>query len=181
MRSFLTISISLMALLLAALTQGASQADSLDLRPGDPFPPLTGQTLSGKQIELPRAAAGKQAIVILSFSRAGGHDSQTWSQHLSKDAPGMPIYTVIFLESVPSLFRGMAVSGIKSKMPPTMLDRTILLYQDAQAWEKRFQLADEDHACVVLLKVNGAILWTSSEPFSDARYLGLLKQIRGAG
>ncbi|MGA2889479.1 MAG: hypothetical protein ABSE51_15635 [Terracidiphilus sp.] len=181
MQRFLRIAVSLTAMLLVAVTNSAAQTDVSHLKPGDSFPSITGQTLSGKQMELPGAASARPAVVILSFSRAGGHDSQTWSQHLSKNVPGLPIYTVIFLESVPRLFRGMAISGIKSGMPATMQDRTVLLYQDSEAWERKVRLGGEDHACVVLLKASGAIEWLSSEGFSDASYSGLLKQLQMPG
>jgi hypothetical protein len=35
-----------------------------------------------------------------------------------KENPHLAIYTVIFLESVPGLFRAMAVTGIKDGMSP---------------------------------------------------------------
>lgn len=178
MQRFRIILASLTALLLVTITNAASETDVPHLKYGDPFPSITGQTPSGEQIELPGAASGKPAIMILSFSRAGGHDSQRWSQHLLKDAPGLPIYTVIFLESVPRPFRGMAASGIRMGMPATMQERTILLYQDAKAWERKLQLADEDHACLVLLDANEGIEWMSSEAFSVVRYQGLLKLIQ---
>ena len=170
------ISTGALVVLLAASALG-EQGTSL-LKPGDALPPLGGQTLSGKPFDLPTAAAGKVAVVIFSFSRGGGRDAQNWAQHFSKDDPYLPIYTAIFLESVPRVFRSIAVSGIRNGMPPVMLDRTMLLYQHQTSWEQRLHVTDESHACVLVLDQSGRIRWISLGPFADSLYLRLRKEVR---
>lgn len=150
------------------------------LEPDDTLPMLGGQALTGKWLDLPAAAGDSPAAVILSFSRAGGRDAQNWTQHLSKDYPHLAIYTVIFLESVPRLFRSVAVSGIRDGMPLFMQDRTILLYQDEILWKQRLQVTDESRASVILLGPRGHIQWIVSGPFADPLYLALSKQIRAS-
>jgi len=69
--------------------------------------------------------------VIFSFSKTAGNDARSWNERLSKDFPkDVPSFTIIMLESVPKLFRGMALSGIKGSMPIAMQDRTLVLYRD---------------------------------------------------
>ena len=102
-RNYGAIGASALVVFLAASALG-EQGTSL-LKPGDALPPLAGQTVAGKPLDLPTAAEGKIAVVIFSFSRAGGRDAQNWAQHLSKDDPHLSIYSAIFLESVPRLFR----------------------------------------------------------------------------
>lgn len=110
-------------------------------------------------------------MVIFSFSRDGGRDAQNWAQHLSKDDPHLPIYTAIFLESVPRMFRSFAVSGIRGGMPPVMLDRTLLLYHQQTSWEQRLHVTDESYAYV--LRRDGHIRSIFPGPFSDPLYLRL--------
>jgi hypothetical protein len=147
------------------------------LKPDDTLPVLGGQALTGRWLDLPAAAGESPAAVILSFSRAGGRDAQNWAQHLSKDYPHLAIYTVIFLESVPRLFRSVAVSGIRGGMPLFMQDRTILLYQDESLWKQRLQVTDKSRASVILLGPREHIQWITSGPFADSLYLALSKQI----
>jgi hypothetical protein len=111
----------------------------------------------GKWLDVPSAAIGNPAVVVLSFSRAGGRDAQLWTQRFMQDDPHMAIYTVIFLESVPGLFRAMAVSGIKNEMPTALQGRTILLYRDENLWRQRLQIANERHACVIVLGPTGRV------------------------
>ncbi len=167
---------SALVVLLAASALG-EQGTSL-LKPGDALPRLAGQTVAGKPLDLPTAAAGKVAVVIFSFSRGGGRDAQNWAQHLSNDDPHLPIYTAIFLESVPRMFRAIAVSGIRSGMPPVMLDQTLLLYQEQTSWEQRLHVKDESYACVLVLDQSGRIRWISLGPFADPLYLSLRKEVR---
>lgn len=165
-----------LVVILAASAPG-EQGISL-LKPGDALPPLAGKTFAGKPLDLPISAAGKVAVVIFSFSRGGGRDAQNWSQHLTKDDPHLPIYTAIFLESVPHLFRPMVVSAIRNGMPPIMLDQTLLLYQQQTSWVRRLDVTDESYACVVVLEQSGRIRWIALGPFAGSQYLQLRKEVR---
>ncbi len=156
---------------------GIGEPDRSLLKLGDALPPLSGQTVTGKPLELPKAASGKVAMVIVSFSRSGGRDAQNWAQQISKDAPNLPIFTAIFLESVPRIFRSFAVSGIRSAMPPLMLDRTLLLYQQQSSWQQRLHVTDTSYACVLVLDQFGHIRWISSGPFADSTYQRLKKEL----
>jgi hypothetical protein len=154
-----------------------SQPGTLPLKPGDALPPLAGQTVTGKPLELPARSGGEVAVLIFSFSRAGGRDAQNWAQRLSKDEPHLPVYTVIFLESVPRLFRPMAVSAIRSGMPTAMLDRTLILYQRQNFWEEKLNITDESDACVLVLGQTGGIRWISSGRFAYSLYLRLREEV----
>lgn len=148
------------------------------LKPGDALPPLAGKTVTGKPLDIPAAAEGNVAVVIFSFSRAGGRHAQNWAQHLSKDDPHLPLYTAIFLESVPRLFRSIAVSEIRSGMPPAMQDRTLIVYQQQGLWEQRLHVTDESYARVLVLGQAGRIRWMSPGPFADSIYLRLRKEVQ---
>lgn len=152
--------------ILPASVQG--QSGPPPLKPGDIFPPLAGQPLASKGLTLPPPASGGPVVVIVSFSRAGGHDAQNWAEHLSKDSPSLPIYSAIYLESVPRLFRSLAVSAIRSGMPATMQAKTLLVFAGQSEWKKRLQVTDDDHAVVVLLGPTGQIQSIISGPFSGA-------------
>jgi hypothetical protein len=169
---------SLLLSTLVLFAQAPAQTGDCRVKPGDSLPRIAGQALTGEWLDLPSVAGGSPAVVIFSFSRAGGRDAQNWTQNLSKDDPHLAIYTVIFLESVPRLFRAIVVSEIKGGMPIAIQDRTVLLYQDESLWKRRLQITDESHACVILIRPDGHIQWMTSEPFAGTPYLELRKQIR---
>lgn len=156
-----------------------AQPIATPLHSGDVFPEFTGKTLTGKPLELPTVAAGKPAVVIFSFTRRAGKDARLWSERITKDFPrDVPCYTMIMLESVPTLLRGMVVSGIKSDMPPAVQDRTIVSYRDEELWKQRLAATDDSHAYVLLLGSHGHMQWESSGAFNDSDYTQLKSRIQ---
>jgi hypothetical protein len=145
------------------------------IQPGERFPQLTGKSLAGPEVTLPAADMGSKRVVVFSFSKASGDDSRLWNEHLAKDygPNGVLRFRVIVLQSVPRLFRGMAVSGIKSGVPRGEWDRVILLYQDEQPWKERLRVSNDKYAYVVLVDGEGRVEWMGSGPFSDAVYAHL--------
>jgi len=55
-----------------AMSDAADQSSLPSIRPGQMFPQFSGQTLTGKSLELPAAAMGKPAVVVFSFTKAAG-------------------------------------------------------------------------------------------------------------
>jgi hypothetical protein len=144
---------------------------------GDALPSLGGETLSGKQVELPGASAGTVPVLVFSFTKAAGSDSRLWNQRLAKDFgsnSAVAIYRVAFLESAPKLFRGMAVSGMKSGVPEAQWERTLVVLKDEDAWKQRLGVSSNKHAYVVVLDGQGRVRWMSAGPFSESEY-GQLK------
>lgn len=147
------------------------------LHVGDVLPKFTGQTMTGKSMELP--ASSGPAVAVFSFSRAAGEDSRLWNDRLAKEFPdGVARNTVIMLESVPRLFRGVAVSSIKRSMPVSMQDRTVISYEDELIWKRRLDVSDGNRASVVLLGPDGHIRWISAGSFADLEYSRLREEIR---
>jgi hypothetical protein len=159
------------SLLTVAMAQSA-------LHLGDALPEISGQTLSGKQLTLPRDAAGKPAVVSFSFSKTGGKDSALWSEHIEKDFPaiGHP-YTLMMIEAAPKFVRGMIISSSKKDMPEQAQDRCIPMDHDEDAWKKRIGFTDDNKAYIFLLAPDGHIRWKSSGAFSDTEYAALKKEI----
>jgi hypothetical protein len=148
------------------------------LKPGDTLPQLAGQSLTGKPVDLPSGMGDGQIVLIVSFSHSAGRDSQNWGEHLSKDYPHLNIYNAIFLEAAPKLVRPMAVSGIKSGMPPFIQDRAVIFYKDESLWKQRLEIKDDSWARVIVIDPGGRIRWISPGPFGDAVYQALGKEIQ---
>jgi hypothetical protein len=164
--------------LIPALWLRTAQSDTSALHPGEIFPQLSGQTLTGKSVELPTATLGKPAVVIVSFSKTAGNDARSWNERLSRDFPkDLSSYTIIVLESVPKLFRGLAVSSIKSSMPVPMQDRTVVLYSDEKLWKQRVAFSEDSRAYVILLGPDGRIRWSSKEEFTESSYAQMKDQL----
>ncbi len=175
---FLAFALSLTGFVIPALWSGAAPSAASPLRQGETLPEISGQALTGRSIELPAEASGKPAVVIFSFSKAAGNDARSWNERLSREFPkDVPRFTIIMLESVPKLFRGMALSGIKSSMPIAMQDRTLVLYRDETLWKQRLAFSEDSHSYVILLGPDGRISWKSEGAFAEAGYAQLRSQL----
>lgn len=156
------------------------QSSAIPLRRGDPLPDVTGQTLSGSPGHLSTAVEGKIALVVFSFSKAGGKDIQLWNRDLLRDFGSnrsVALSTVIMLETAPRLLRGIIVSRLKNDMPLPLRNSTIVSYQDENLWKQRLDVADDSRAYVVLLGRDERIRWVNSGDFSDAEYKQLKAEI----
>jgi hypothetical protein len=170
-----------MRLLSLAFSIVLMAAAAAPLHPGDALPALHGETLSGKPVELPAVGAGRTRVLVFSFTKAAGADSRLWNDRLAKDlGPTGPViaFRVIELQSVPRLFRQMAVSGIKGGMPQALWDQTILSYKDEAFWKDRLGVTEDRHSHVVLLDAEGHIRWMGSGPYSESGYQQLSAALR---
>jgi ATP10 protein len=178
MQRFSTVVPLVIGLLIVARPVNAAHSTAAPLHIGDVFPQFSGQTLTGKSLTLPTSAADKSAVLIFSFHRATAKDARLWNEHLARDFPkAILIYALIMLESAPKLFRGMAISGIKSSMPWSVQDRTIVSFQDEELWKQRLTDTNDGGARVLLLGPDGHIHWMNSGAYTDAEYAHLKNDV----
>ncbi len=157
----------------------AAHLTTSPLHAGDAFPEFSGQTLTGRSFTLPAAATDKSAVLVFSFSRKAGKDARLWNEHLAMDFPhAVHAYGIILLESAPKVFRGLAISGIKSSMPVSVQDRTLVMFRDEEVWKQRLAVTDVSRAYVLLLGPSGNIRWMNSGAFSDAMYARLKNHLQ---
>lgn len=168
------------ALLLSRLEASAQQAVS-HLQTGDSLPLLTGHSLPGDAVDLPSEAIGHRAVILFSFSRAGGQRAEDWIQHLSQEVPDVRIYSVIFLETVPGPFRAVVASGIKSRTPQQQQRHTLLVYAEAIAWKQQLKGCEIEDVCVLLLRPDSHIAWMTGGSFSANSDRTLRSQLNSIG
>ena len=58
--------------------------------PGSEPPKLRGETLDGKAIVLPDAAAGRVALLVIGASKKGGDRTAPWREHFVADFRSNP-------------------------------------------------------------------------------------------
>ena len=152
----------------------ASGSNAQPLRSGDAFPQFSGRTLAGKSVMLPNDAAGRPVALVFSFSRKAAGDAHLWSDSLSRDAANpTAYYGVILLESAPKMFQKLAVAGMRSVLPASAQQRTIVLLRGEELWRRRLGASYVSRAYVLLLGPHGEIRWRNSGPFSGAEFARL--------
>ena len=155
-------------------------AAALALAQGPPAgsepPKLHGETLEGKAIVLPDAAAGKVTMLVLGASRKGGDRTGPWREHFAADfgsTPRADYYVAALLQRVPGIMRGMIRSGIRSGTPPEGRSHGLTCASDEDAWRKYLAMTDDSLPSVLLLDASGHVRWSYNGVFDDAHYQSL--------
>jgi len=133
-------------------------------------PDLRGETLDGSKFSL---SPGKTTILVLGFSKKAGDLSAPWRDHISADFGADPRgswFVVAFLESAPSLVRGMIKSAMRSGTPVPARGHTIVAVSGEAVWKKFAGVSDDKLPCVLLLDGSGRVAWSGFGEFEQARY-----------
>jgi ATP10 protein len=163
-------------LMLVALASGQA------LQPGAVLPQIKGTSLDEHEITLPDAAGGRIALMIITFTKAGGERGREWMERFSKDYPQdhqVTSYSIAMLEDVPSMLRGLVRGGIKRGVPASMRRRFITVIKDQNQWKQYTGMKDDKNAYLFLLDGKSRIVWTHQGAFEAATYEALKLKISG--
>jgi hypothetical protein len=129
------------------------------------IPAIEGETLSGRKVSLPAAAQGRSALLIIGFTRGSQTQTKAWSQRV-RDR--FPAWSIVVLEDVPRLVRGMVTHGIKSGTPQELYDRFLLVYHGEKELKQAAGFDRPDDAYLLVIDGSGAIRWSFHGAVTDA-------------
>jgi len=142
------------------------------------IPHVEAETLSGKKIVLPDAAADHPAIFIIGFSRAGGDSSGRWGKDLRKELASnadLRFFSIAILQDAPKLMRGVIKHGMRGGVPKAEQDSFIVLERDEDVWKKLADFSDPNDAYVILTDSYGKIRWRTHGNGPDTQTVNALK------
>jgi hypothetical protein len=143
------------------------------IQPDSPLPQIKGMSLEDREVTLPDAAAGKAALLIITFSKAAGEHARAWSDRFVQDYPQddkATSYSVAMLEDVPSLFRGMVRSGIKRGIPAALRSRFVTVVKDEAQWKQYVGVKEDKDPYLLLLDRSGHVSWKYQGRFDQKIY-----------
>jgi hypothetical protein len=129
------------------------------------LPAVDGETLSGKKVSLPAAAAGQPALLIIGFTHGSQTQTKAWAMRVRGR---FPTWSIAVLEDVPRLVRGMATHGIKSGTPKDQYDRFLLVYHGEKQLKQAAGFDSPDDAYLLVIDGTGAIRWSYHGTVTDA-------------
>ena len=153
------------------------------LATGQTIPQVTAESVNGKHISLPADFAGKSAILIVGFSRAGGDQCGPFARRLSKEPSiltgSISLYQIAMLESAPRLARPLIVHGMRSGVPKPEQDRFLPLFRGENEWKQitGFTKEADDQAFLLLVSSDGSVRWIGHGRYSDELYLEFKKHL----
>ena len=162
----------------AAVTMALAQGVPAGSEP----PKLHGQTLDGKAIMLPDAAAGKVTLLVIGASKKAGDRTGPWKDHFVTDFgsnSNATYYVAALLQGVPGPFRGMIRSGMRGGTPTAAQGHVLTSTSDKDVWCQYLNMRDGALPSVLLLDGSGHARWNFNGIFDPAQYQAL-KQAVGA-
>jgi hypothetical protein len=125
------------------------------------MPRIEGQSLAGRKLVLPDAAAGQVAVLIFGFTRASKSPTSGWAKKLRTDFPSqsaLDLFQIPVLEDVPRLIRGMVISGIRKGVPENQRDHFLIVIQSEAELKKFVGYKEADDAYLVVLDPSGRVV-----------------------
>ena len=148
---------------------------------GTVLPRLEGESLSAKKVVLPDNVKGRLGVLVFSFSREAGGPARCWTETYARigfaDADAA-MFGVLMLSDIPWIFRGLAVSGIKSGIPAALHDRTVKVFADDDVWRTRLGVQATQTPHLVVVDRASCIRWQYSAPCDGAGEQRLREQLK---
>lgn len=156
---------------IATLRAGPEQES---LRIGERLPVLKGQSLSGRDAELPRASSGKVALVAMGFTYKSRFPVEAWGgwyRATLGQRTDIAFFEVPMIGGVARLGRWFIDRGMRRGTPAELHEQVITVYGGTGDWKRRLSYASahEDDAYLIVLDRTGVVRWLHHGGFDRAR------------
>jgi len=144
------------------------------------IPPVRAKALDNTEVILPRPGSQQILILIVGFSRKSGDLCGAWSRKVAtsyKADSRIAYFNLPVLQSVPSPFRSMVVSGIRKGVPAEEHQRFVPLYSNEPAWKTLVNFSQPDDPYLVVATPDGHTVWQAHGSYSEAIYADLQSAI----
>jgi hypothetical protein len=131
------------------------------------IPAIEGETLSGRKVSLPAATGGQSVLLIIGFTHASQAQTKAWSLRV-RDRDRFPVWSIVVLEDVPHLIRGMVTHSIKSSLPKEQYDRFLLVYHGEKLLKQAVGFDRPDDAYLLVIDGAGVVHWAFHGPVTEA-------------
>jgi hypothetical protein len=171
-----------LALSLACASFAAEPPKVQPLEPGAVMPILEGESLAGKNVELPKDAARNVVVIALGFSRNSQYSIEKWMKPFKQDfknTHGVVAYTVPVIEgSMGRLAKPFITGGMRKGVSKEDQGTFVVVFTSSNDWHERMQVADDNLGYILLIDQQGKVVWVYGQAFSTDAYNQLVKQVR---
>ncbi len=130
------------------------------------IPNEKAESLAGKKLGFPSVLFGSVATCVFGFGQNSGDKVAVWLESLSSDH--INAWSIVNLETVPSVARGALRVSMRIGMPKDLLDRSLVIAKDAKEWKQILEVEKESLPVVALFNKEGNIVWKRQGTFSSS-------------
>jgi hypothetical protein len=132
------------------------------------FPPITGETLTGRTLQLPGNFEAPLNLVFVAFRRAHQADIDSWmpvADDLESEFPNVRTYELPVMSRRYAPARILIDGGMRAGIPDTdTRDRTVTVYTDKRVVRRALDIDNEDDIHALLVDPEGSIYWRAAGP-----------------
>lgn len=148
-------------------------------------PPLSLESLSGNEVEVPSGLPGRVNLLILAFEREQQPDADTWlgrAESLRRDSDGaFDYFELPVIGRANFALRFVIDNGMRSGIPEgPAQDRVLTVYDGAEDLMAALGDPSESTIHVLLIDRAGDVLWSASGPATDDDDASLREAVAGA-
>lgn len=135
------------------------------------FPPITGETLTGRTLHLPGEFEAPLNLVFVAFRRAHQSDIDTWmpvADELESAFPDVRSYELPVMSRRYAPARILIDRGMRAGIPDDDIrDRTVTVYTDKRVVRRALDIDDEEDIHALLVDREGTVYWRAAGPRDD--------------
>jgi hypothetical protein len=136
------------------------------------FPPVTGETLTGRTLQLPEEFEEPLNLVFVAFQRGQQADVDSWlpvAGDLEASYPDLRYYELPVINRLYAAAKPFIDGGMRAGIPDEdTRERTITVYTDKRTVRRALDIEDEDEIHAFLVDRDGVIYWRAAGPRNDA-------------
>lgn len=143
-------------------------AEVIDAR----FPLLSGYSLEGRKVILPKDVMGLVALIAVAVQRGAQPMIDSWRTPFEEEfagEPGVTFYEMPVIEKEAELFLGGVINaGMRAGVDPAQYSSIVTVFASTKRIKKVLGMDDPSRAYLYLLDRKGTIRWKGSG-FADNR------------
>jgi hypothetical protein len=135
------------------------------------FPPIAGETLTGRSLELPGEFEEPLNLVFVAFRRDQQADVDSWvpvAEEIEASFPDVRYYELPVISRLYAPARPFIDGGMRAGIPDQdTRERTVTVYTDKRVVRRALDIESEEAIHAFLVDRDGAIYWRAEGPRAD--------------
>ena len=136
---------------------------------GDKMIEVTGQSLEGNSVVIPRDFAGQETLLLFGYKQNSQFDIDRWLIGLDMTKTNVAAYEIPTIQGIlPRMFSGFIDGGMRKGIPKNLWKGVVTVYEDGDKVQRFTGNLNPNNARVMLLDKQGNIVYFYDRGFSVA-------------
>ena len=136
---------------------------------GDKMIEVTGQSLEGNSVVIPRDFAGQETLLLFGYKQNSQFDIDRWLIGLDMTKTNVAAYEIPTIQGMlPRMFSGFIDGGMRKGIPKNLWKGVVTVYEDGDKVQRFTGNLNPNNARVMLLDKQGNIVYFYDRGFSVA-------------